>query len=874
MKQPRRKNLMVPILKTMRTAGLCFLGFGWSVVESSAAGLAWSELPSLPDKHGFAGAFAGVSGGHLILAGGANFPESPPWRGGAKVWHNSVFALESPSQEWRPIGQLPIPLGYGVSFTWKDTILCVGGSDSSQHRRDVVALRWNGEQLEIIGGPALPIPLANAAGVIVDDSLYLAGGSESPHSLRASNKFWKLDLSNGLMEGSWTELPSWPGPERILPAMAVQNGKILLVSGARLVPDNESKATRRFLRDAYAFDLKSQRWKAISGPPAPIVAAPNPGIPLGYADALFLAGDDGEHFFQQSELKENHPGFPVPLYRYNTVTDRWTKAGEFPRVQDDGGHPRDNRGTFPPVTTPVVSWQGQFVLPSGEIRPAVRTPKVLGVSFQPAKPVFGATNWIVLTVYLLGIALIGFQCSRSEAGAEGFFLAGRRVPWWVAGLSIFSTLLSAITYLTIPSKAYATDWTLLLVNITIFAVAPIIACIYLPVFRKSGVTTIYQYLAARFDRSVQQFGSASFILLQLARMGVVLFLPALSLAAVTPMNLYACIALMGILATLYTALGGIKAVVWTDVLQTIALLGGALAALAIMANNIDGGFAGLLSTGYETGKLHWANWNFNLLTESVLVVLIGGFFTNAIVPYTSDQTVAQRYLATPNEADARRSLWLGATMTIPATLLFLLLGTGLFVFYRTHPELLSPLERSDQILAWFIADQMPAGLAGLVIAGLFAASMSSLDSSMHSIATTVVTDWWKPAYKSKLKNKTTNETLWLQRARRITFLAGSFGTVSALAIAGMEIQFLWNFTLKMMGLLGGTLAGVMAVGMFLPKAKARHVWYGIGVSIATLIFIKFLTPIHSLLYAFFGATSVILVAAATSLYLPQKTDAR
>lgn len=870
MKRPRRKNPTASIAKTMGTAGLCLLGFGWGGIRASAAVPVWSELPSLPDEHGFAGAFAGVSGGNLIIAGGANFPDGPPWRGGAKVWHDSVFALESPAKEWRSIGWLPIPLGYGVSVTWKDVILCVGGSDSSQHRRDVVALRWNGEQLENIGGPALPIPLANAAGVIIGDFLYLAGGSESPRSLRASNKFWKLDLSNGLTEGRWTELPSWPGPERVLPAMAVQNEKILLISGARLMPDNTGKATRQFLKDAYAFDPKSESWTTISGPPAPLVAAPNPGIPLGYADVLFLAGDDGEHFFQQ--VGESHPGFPVPLYRYNTVTDRWTEAGEFPRVLDDGGHLRGNGGTFPPVTTPVVSWQGQFVLPSGEIRPAVRTPKVLSLSFPPARPVFGAANWIILTVYLLGIALIGFQCSRSEIGAEGFFLAGRRVPWWAAGLSIFSTMLSAITYLTIPSKAYATDWTLLLVNMTVFAAAPIVAFGYLPVFRKSSVTTIYQYLALRFDRSVQQFGSASFILLQLGRMGVVLFLPALSLAAVTPMDLYACIALMGVLATLYTALGGIKAVVWTDVLQTVILLGGALAALAIMAGNIDGGLAGLLSTGYEAGKFRWANWDFNLLTESVLVVLLGGFFTNALVPYTSDQAVVQRYLATPNEADARRSLWLGVAMVLPATFLFLLLGTGLFVFYRAHPELLTPLETSDQILAWFIADQMPAGLAGLVIAGLFAASMSSLDSSMHSIATTVVTDWWKPA--AKTKNKKADEALWLRRARRVTFIAGSFGTVSALAIAGMEIQFLWNFTLKMMGLLGGTLAGVMAVGMFLPKAKARHVWAGIGVSIATLILIKFLTPIHSLLYAFFGATSVIVVAAASSLCLPQKTDAR
>lgn len=818
----------------------------------------WSELTPLPDSHGFAGPFAGVSGGALIVAGGANFPDGPPIDGGAKVWHDNVFALSEANGEWRQIGELGRELAYGVSVTWKGQLIGIGGSDSQQHHSDVFAVRWDGTSLEIDSGPSLPMTLANAAGVLMGDVIYVAGGSLTPQSSEASNQFWKLDLSGGLKESQWTEMASWPGPERMLPVMAVQNGKVLLVSGARLLPDREGGVTREFLKDAYSFDPGPETWTMISGPPVPFVAAPNPGVPLGYADVLFSVGDDGEFFFRQNEVKESHPGFSTQLYRYNTVTDKWTEAGEFPRVLNINREENSNGGTYPPVTTSVVDWNGQFVYPSGEIRPTVRTPKVMVLRIGKSESIFGVVNWIVLIGYLLGLVLIGIWCASRESGTDSFFLAGRRVPWWAAGLSIFSTMLSAITYLAIPAKAYATNWTLFLVNMTVFAVVPIVVFKYLPVLRRNNITTVYEYLAIRFDRSIQKFGSASFILFQTGRMGIVLLLPGLALSAVTGIDLYLCIALMGILATLYTVLGGIEAVIWTDVLQTVVLLGGAVAALFIIVGNLDGGVRELVDVGQAADKFHWVNLEFSLVSESIVVVLLGGFFSTALVPYSSDQAVVQRYLTTKDEAAARRSLWLGAVMVFPATLLFLLLGTGLFVFFGANPESLAPLEKPDQILAWFIASEMPPGLAGLVIAGVFAASMSSLDSSMHSIATTIVMDWWKPG------GKPVDDSSWLRRARRVTLVAGLFGTVSALFLAGMEIQFLWDFFLGLIGLVGGTLAGVMAVAVFLPSASARHVWPGIVVAIGVLLFVKFYTPVNSLLLGFFGVMSVVIVAGVLS----------
>ena len=497
-------------------------------------------------------------------------------------------------------------------------------------------------------------------------------------------------------------------------------------------------------------------------------------------------------------------------------------------------------------------------MPSGEIRPTVRTPKVMALEIGAMDSVFGTMNWVVLGGYLLGLVWIGVWCSRRESGTDSFFLAGRRVPWWAAGLSIFSTMLSAITYLAIPARAYATNWTLFLVNMTVFAVVPLVIYRYLPVLRSHNITTVYEFLAIRFDRSIQKFGSASFILFQTGRMGIVLLLPGLALSAVTGIDLYLCIALMGVLATLYTVLGGIEAVVWTDVLQTIVLLGGAVAALIIIVGNLEGGVGQLVDVGRSANKFNWVNLEFSLVTESLVVVLLGGFFSTALVPYSSDQAVVQRYLTTKDVGAARQSLWLGAVMVLPATLLFLLLGTGLFVYFGAHPVALAPLEKPDQILAWFIASEMPAGLAGLVIAGVFAASMSSLDSSMHSIATTIVMDWWKP------RDTETKDERWLQRARRVTLVAGAFGTLSALFLAGMEIKFLWDFFLGLIGLVGGTLAGVMAVAIFIPGAQAKHVWPGIVAGILVLIGVKFYSPMNSLLLGFFGVMTVVFVSGILS----------
>ena len=237
------------------------------------------------------------------------------------------------------------------------------------------------------------------------------------------------------------------------------------------------------------------------------------------------------------------------------------------------------------------------------------------------------------------------MCIRDSKSAEDYFVAGKRVVWWAAGLSIFSTMLSAITYLSIPAKGYATNWTWFLFNMAIPIMAPVIIFCFLPFYRRLGITSIYEFLEMRFDSGLRKLGSASFAIFQLARMGIVILLPALALSAVTGWDVKYCIIAMGVLSTIYTVLGGIEAVIWTDVIQTVVLIGGALVAFVIIVGEVDGGFSTIYSEAARQSKFEMVNteWKFINGIDTIWVIILGGIFAQ-ILSYGTDQAVVQRYL--------------------------------------------------------------------------------------------------------------------------------------------------------------------------------------------------------------------------------------
>ena len=846
----------------IRYKTLAFLSIGvvamageqcWADEPSSQSYFEWNAIAELPpsgdqsESLGVAGPFVGVSNDVLIVAGGANFPK--PYWGETKVWHDDIWVLDK-SGEWLSGEKLPRPIGYGSSVTTDLGVLCMGGNDASQTYDDVFLLNWNPstKEVQLESLPSLPTTLAYGAATTLGKKVYLAGGSETNELSTALKNFWVLDLDEkGSDSFGWKELPAWPGPSRAFNIIAAQsNGRedqIYIFSGRREGDNGELE----FLKDAYAYSPSNTSWKGLADSPVCMMAGE--AIPAGENHILIVGGADGSLFHTADDLKDEHPGFPKQVWAYNALTDSWRKSGEVPQNH---------------VTTQVAKWGDDYIIASGEVRPRVRTPIVWKVSAAPSVSSFGTLNWVTLIAYLGGLLVVGFICARQTQSVEDFYVGGRSIPWWAAGISIFGTALSAITYLALPARVFATNWSVIILNVGILLVAPLIAFVYIPRLRKINAVTAYQFLEDRFDLGLRFFGSASFIVFQLFRMGIVVFLPALALAAVTGFNLTLCILSIGLVSTVYTAFGGIKAVIWTDVVQVVVLLGGAILALVLVTSKLDGEFGSLVAIGREAGKFELPPIKWSWAADSFMVLLLGSIFSNALVPYTADQAVVQRYLTTRTEKDAQKAVWTNALLAIPATLIFSIMGIALFVFYKSNPELLGPLEKNDQILPWFVAHEMPAGLAGLVIAGVFAAAMSSLDSSMHSICTAVSNDFVK-----RFREDWSDEGQ-LKFARLLVGLLGILGTVFALILSAMDTGHIFDFLIGLMGLIGSPLAGLFLLGLFVKRAGSAHAWIGVTCSLLAIIYVNYFTDLSGLLFGLVGIGVCFGVGLLASLFFSRK----
>lgn len=808
---------------------------------AQAGSTEWSSLPPLPNSIGVAGPFAGVSHGALLVAGGANFPDRPPWEGGQKVWQDAVYVLPAVDGAWQTAGNLPRSLAYGVSVTTEGGVICIGGSDATKHHAEVFRLRWGEGRLTTEDLPPLPHPLANACGAQVGSVVYVTGGIERPDATQALSNFWSFDLATP--DAGWRELEPWPGPGRMLATAAVQDGAFFLVGGVALSAGADGRPVREYLQDAYCH-REGKGWKRVTDLPRPVAAAPSPAPPAGQSAFWVLGGDDGSKV--GFEPLAEHPGFSKTILAYHLITDTWSEVGTMPAG---------------PVTTTVVGWDGWFVVPSGETRPGVRTPECRQLRPGTGRTAFGMVNHTVVILYLLGMVGIGVACSRRTRGTNDFFRGGQRIPWWAAGLSIFATMLSSITFMAIPAVAYAGGWNLFLANSYIL-ITPLVVLVFLPFYRRLNVTTAYEYLELRFNQATRMLGSLLFMLFQCGRIAIVLYLPALALATVSDFNIHTAILILGGLCLIYTVLGGIEAVIWTDVAQTFILLGGALFSLVYILMHVDGGLAGAWQTASEHGKFFaGVNWTWDLTVASGWVIVLGSLFHN-LFPYTASQDVVQRYLTTRDQRTAARGIWLNALLSVPAQAVFFALGTALFVFYRQHAARLDTGLQNDAIFPFFIVSELPVGLAGLVVAGLFAASQSTLSSSLNSIATAWVTDFHRHLRPNL------DDQACLRVARWVTVIVGLAGTGIALAIALLDLRSMYSAFLALIGLMGGTLSGLFVLGIFSRSANGRGALAGALLSVVVVFSVRFLHPLNVFAYAPIGLITAVATGWLSSLALP------
>jgi len=790
--------------------------------------ICWDSSLCLPpaddiDNIGLAGVFCGYAGENLIIAGGANFPDGTPAEGGKKVWHKDIYVHDG--NEWTVYEDaLPFPLAYGFSVETENGLLCIGGNNSENCSDCVflIKLSENGTpQIEQL--PPMPYPLSHMAGGRIGNKVLLVGGLTSMQQQKATQTFLCLDLSSG----QWSEPKAFEGTPRAFAVAATQSDGIdncLYVFSGR---NFEGNGPWDVLADCWKYNPRLDSWHSVEGE-FPVMAGC--AVPYGTNHILLLGG------------RCENGGEDNVVRLFHTLTGTIIE--------------KQVEGATIPVTAPAVKKGTDFIIASGEISPGVRTPIILKGSIKNNIKRMGIWDIIVIILYFASLSWIGIHFSKRQKSADDYMKGGGRIPWFVVGLSIFGTSLSAITFMSIPAKAYATDWSYMFFNAGIILVVPIIVLLFIPFFRRLNVTTAYEYLEQRFNPFVRVICSLAFIIFQVGRMGVVLLLPSIALNIVTGFDIFLCIALMGTLSLVYTYMGGVEAVAWTDALQVVVLLGAALTILFTIAFSLPGGAGEIVSIAMADGKMNLGSMDFDLRQPTFWTVIIATIFTN-ITTYGTDQTIVQRYLTTDSEKKARKGVYTNALLTIPATLIFFTVGTAIYAWFKTMPcELSASVNDADAILPWYVCTHMPVGVVGLIIAGIFAAAMSTLSASMNSAATAFVTD---------IQPKIVKDFNVLKAAKRATIVMGAIGIIFAILMATWDIKSLWDEFSKILGILLGGLGGLFLLGFLSKKANSTGAICGIIASMIAQFIVIRTQAVNLLLYSSVGFITCFVIGYIVSI---------
>ncbi|MDQ8199394.1 sodium:solute symporter [Pelagicoccus enzymogenes] len=484
---------------------------------------------------------------------------------------------------------------------------------------------------------------------------------------------------------------------------------------------------------------------------------------------------------------------------------------------------------------------------------------------------FELLDWLFLIAYFagtMGIAAFFYRRTRSE---EGYTVGGRSLPGWVCGLSIFATFLSSISYLALPGKTFAGNWNPFVFSLSIPLVAIVAVRYFVPYYRSSREVSAYALLETRFGLWARVYASVFYLLTQVARIGVVLYLMALPMQVIFGWNIYTVLMVTGICVTVYSFIGGIVAVIWTDAIQAIVLMAGAVLCLGFMLFEVPGGVSSVVQSAGDAGKFSLGDFGLSFNAPTFWVVLVYGIMIN-LQNFGIDQSYVQRYLASSSAREARRSLWLGALLYVPVSALFFFIGSTLWVVYQDkdgsvpelsavseldsvkhivarqkllqqgfdlgdpatqvrETELVGTLQSGDigdRVFPHFISTRLPPGVKGLLIAAIFAAAMSTVSTSLNSSATLIMSDFFKRFFKPAQGARSTMFVLYGS-----TILWGVLGTGLALFLVRLTesaLDIWWTLS----GILGGGMSGLFLLGMISRRAGNRAAIAGVTLGVGII----------------------------------------
>lgn len=492
----------------------------------------------------------------------------------------------------------------------------------------------------------------------------------------------------------------------------------------------------------------------------------------------------------------------------------------------------------------------------------------------------------VIVLYLAAMVFAGFWFSKRNRNADQFSKASGSIPGWAVGISLYATFLSSNTFIGVPGKAFGTNWNAFVFSLSIPLAAWVASKYFVPFYRKAGEVSAYTHLEHRFGPWARTYAVVCFLLTQVARIGSIFFGMALALQALTGFSMTAIMLVIGICILAYTVLGGMEAVIWTEVVQAVLMSGGALLIIVLILTDMPGGAGRILEIGLSDDKFSLGSAVPDLTIPSFWVILLYGFFIN-LNNFGVDQNYVQRYHTASSEKAASRSIWICAKLYVPLSLLFFVIGTCLYAYYQENPGLtgqiklqaaaeqlgpgatreaiaaraatLGPAGYGDKVMPHFMAEQIPAGLAGLIISAILAAGMSTISSGMNASATVFSED----IYKRYLK-KNASPGQHLRTLITATVLFGLIGMAAGIAMIGVKsiLDIWWELS----GIFAGGMLGLFLLGIVSRKAGNREAFAAtiLGVLVILWMTFSYLIPdTYSYLRNPLHANMIIVVGTLT-----------
>jgi SSS family transporter len=731
----------------------------------------------------------------------------------------AAWRLADDERAWAPLVPDAAPAGsrprIAVGDSGKYGFVLDAGGDGAVSGAARLAL--HGARLRRQPLPPLPKPLHAARADLHAGLLTVAG--LDPNQVA---RLYRLDTA--APNAPWLALAPWPGAGAPT-SLVAQTSAILL---SQVAADGSEHLWRW---------KEGEAWTDRGRVPGRIV--PGAARATGQAHVLYLVVPAA--------------AAPAQLRSFQTITNAWA------------GLP----GVSVPAATLTAGWK------DGMVWAAPRAGGGLDLAtaqVQSTKVLLRWLDWLVIITYLGGMIGIGlyFYLREKRNSTANFFVGGRSIPFWAAGVSLYAANTSSISFIAIPAKAFETNWQYLTNNLIAVIGLMFVAVWIVPLLRRLDLMSVFSYLETRFHPGIRMMASGLAILTQIgSRMSVILLLPALAISTITGINVTLSIVLMGGFTIVYTAMGGMKAVIWTDFVQVIVKMGGAIFAIFFMVWALKGGFHQAWSMAVAEDKMHLFDFSFDLTKATVWGFIFLVLF-DVVLTFPKDQVLMQRTLSTKSDKEAGRSIWMLAAIMIPGGFVFYGIGTALFVYYKTFPERMNPLLPIDATFPLFIGAELPPGVTGLIIAGIFAAAMATLSGIMNSVSTLVSVDFYERLRRDRNDpDKSQKKSVFF--AEIMTVLVGLVGIGVAVVLSRMDVHSLFDVSIELAGLLGGGFAGAYTLGMFTRRANSPGVAIGIGCSIVLTLVAWHYKLVHPYFYLAISILLCIVIGYLASLFFPAPT---